>query len=138
MLDTTSASSFKTSPTLFGWTRRRNLSTKLTTPEPCSFFISLLVNNATSYETINSHGDSSYLALFNNSDSTCSGTARLFTPVSSSPIHCAYYRSNGYTMQESFVSCNFNWSALETLNLVPSNNGTLPAGTKVRIYGLKK
>ena len=103
-----------------------------------SFFISLLVNNATSYETINSHGDSSYLALFNNSDSTCSGTARLFTPVSSSPIHCAYYRSNGYTMQESFVSCNFNWSALETLNLVPSNNGTLPAGTKVRIYGLKK
>lgn len=41
-------------------------------------------------------------------------------------------------MQENFVSCNFNWSALETLNLVPSNNGTLPAGTKVRIYGLKK
>ena len=114
------------------------MSTKLTTPEPCSFFISLLVNNATSYETINSHGDSSYLALFNNSDSTCSGTARLFTPVSSSPIHCAYYRSNGYTMKERFVSCNFNSSALETLNLVPSNNGTLPSGTKVRNYGLKK
>ena len=114
----------------------------MTTPEPCSFFISLLVNNATSYETINSHGDSSYLALFNNSDSTCSGTARLFTPVSSSPIHCAYYRSNGYTMQESFVSCNFNWSALETLNLVRQGRwglGTLYAILSVgRIYGLKK
>ena len=104
---------------------------------PCSFSISLLANNATSYETINSHGGSSYLAIFNNSGGTCGGAIRLFSPFSSSTVHCAFYRSSGYTVGEVCNSCNFTWGALETLNLVP-NGGQLPAGTKVRIYGLKK
>ena len=105
---------------------------------PTSTTLTLLLNNLSSYK-YSVGSTSSYLAKFSSYGTCVTGYAKLLSGDANSYVHCQYFSNSNSTLYDYYSYGEVRWPALTTLKFSTEagGNAVVPAGTHIRIYGLK-